>query len=290
MPGTRIFRSRHVEQPTTDAHKYRHDPYNSCGMILYSEMPLKVASDRTRPIDAVIRAAPSPKPCNPPAYETILPTLTANPPSRANLPNTAGPRCTPETSTEVSSIVLPQETLHKDMAGKARFVTFPKVLPDKLPEPSTDKAKMVRLFLGQLPYEFTPEMMFWLASTFADGTVLYLVERIIKTERHYSKAGVLQTTRLPTGCFHAYVEEKDYEKLERFLHKRVLVDSTGVWIAETAEQFGDLAAYTTAMKANKTKRVKGYPYGSVVVQVATSSYDPDQLAQRAAEREASEAK
>jgi hypothetical protein len=52
----------------------------------------------------------------------------------------------------------------------------------------------------------------------------------------------------------------------------MLIDDTGVWHAQSDEEYYALKAYVGAMKADRSKRVQGRPYDSVVVQIATSTY------------------
>jgi len=58
------------------------------------------------------------------------------------------------------------------------------------------------------------------------------------------------------------------------MHKRMLVDDTGVWHAQTSEEFEVLSDYIHAMKADRTLRAPNRPYDSVVVQLAVSTFVP----------------
>jgi len=124
------------------------------------------------------------------------------------------------------------------------------------------------MFIGQLPYHATEMQLAWMAATFGQGTKLYYFERITKMDRSKKK-------QLPTGCFHFYVEKDQVDQLLFGLHKKILVDDTGVWVARDEEQDVILKHYAEQMKTNRTQRFQGRPYGTVVIQHSTSTYDPE---------------
>lgn len=161
---------------------------------------------------------------------------------------------------------LPRGTLHRSMKNKVTFVPYPEE-PFHKPEPLVPRESMVRLFLGQLPYQVTDMQLDWLCYTFGRGTAVYFPERITK---HDERRG----TKLPTGCIHAYCESEIAADLMAGLHKRLLIDDTGVWYAQTAEEQEVLDRYTQAMKKDRSLRFHNRPYDTVVTQHATSRYMP----------------
>ena len=136
-------------------------------------------------------------------------------------------------------------------------------IPSPMPETSEP---LVRVFVGQLPYCVTDMQLAWLCHTFGGGSVVCHPERIMKRQPNGE--------RLPTGCIHAYTTVGMVEAMAEGMHKRMLVDDTGVWHAQTVEEFEVLSRYVSAMKTDKTLRAPNRPYDSVVVQLATSTFVP----------------
>jgi hypothetical protein len=147
--------------------------------------------------------------------------------------------------------------------GRVSFVPYPTEPFYATPAPEDD---MVRVFIGQLPYFVTDMQLSWLCATFGGGHVVAYPERIMKRQPNGD--------RLPTGCIHAYASVYAVEAMATGMHKRMLVDDTGVWHAQTAAEFDVLSSYVASMKADKSLRVPNRPYDSVVVQLATSTYVP----------------
>jgi len=127
------------------------------------------------------------------------------------------------------------------------------------------------VFIGQLPYFVTDMQLSWLCYTFGGANVVAYPERIMKRQP--------SGERLPTGCVHAYCTRRAVEAMAHGMHKRMLVDDTGVWHAQTPEEWTVLNEYIATMKADRSRRVANRPYDSVVVQLATSTYVPRHVAQ-----------
>jgi hypothetical protein len=134
-------------------------------------------------------------------------------------------------------------------------------------QPTLPKSAMVRMFIGQLPYHVTEMQLAWVLYAFGAGANMYHFERITKTD--HSKG-----VKVPTGCFHCHLEAEQVTPLITFLNDRLLVDDTGIWVSESAEERSLLSRYCYGMKVDKTRRFQGRPYGTVVAQMATSTYDP----------------
>jgi hypothetical protein len=139
-------------------------------------------------------------------------------------------------------------------------VPYPKTLvhfaPDTMGGDNPDCYQ--RVFLGQLPYGVTAEQLQWLSQIFGGGVTLYGAEVVMKSGKK-------------TGCIHARVHEAQLKQLVAGLHKRVLVDDTGVWYGRTPAEIQCLAQYCAELKADCKKRYPDRPYDTIVVQNATSS-------------------
>lgn len=161
---------------------------------------------------------------------------------------------------------MPEGTRHTSLWGRVSFVPYPSTgfyTPTPQPE---DESTLVRAFIGQLPYFVTDMQLAWLCHTFGGGAAVMYPERIMKRQP--------SGERLPTGCIHAYATPEAVEAMAAGMHKRMLVDDTGVWHAQTHDEFEVLKAYIAVMKTNKTARVPNRPYDSVVVQLAVSTFVP----------------
>jgi hypothetical protein len=157
----------------------------------------------------------------------------------------------------------PQGTVHHQLWGHVGFHAYPTqaFIPpahDDFADPR--ETGTVRIFLGQLPYAVTPMQVHWIAYYFAGGTVLHEVEAIVK---RYPNG-----TRQPAGCVHATVSRTGFDAMLAGIHKRILFDDTGVWLAGTPPEEAALEAYLST--AWRQMRFKTLPHSPVVVQEATS--------------------
>jgi hypothetical protein len=73
---------------------------------------------------------------------------------------------------------------------------------------------------------------------------------------------------------HSYCDPSHVETILAKLHRHVLVDDTGIWVAETCEEHQALEEYCTSMKNDKTRRFHQRPCQPVVVQRAISTFVP----------------
>lgn len=160
--------------------------------------------------------------------------------------------------------VAPEGTRHTTLWGRVTFVPYP-TEPFYAATPAPEE-ELARVFIGQLPYFVTDMQLSWLCATFGGGNAVAYPERIMKRQPNGD--------RLPTGCIHAYASVHAVEAMATGMHKRMLVDDTGVWHAQSAAEFDVLSSYVASMKADKRLRVPNRPYDSVVVQLATSTYVP----------------
>jgi len=180
---------------------------------------------------------------------------------------------------------MPAGTRHTSLWGRVSFVPYPASEFRAPHAPDCDESELVRVFIGQLPYFVTDMQLAWLCHTFGGGSAVMYPERIMKRQP--------SGERLPTGCIHAYTSPAAVEAMAAGMHKRMLVDDTGVWHAQTHDEFEVLKAYIGTMKVNKQARVPNRPYDSIVVQLAVSTFVPIcpmPLTEMPAERKAKGAK
>jgi len=163
---------------------------------------------------------------------------------------------------------LPYGTIHSSLTGLVRFVPYP--TEQFLSEPCyAPKEELVRIFWGQVPYHISDMQLSWIAHLFAFGTSVHYTERIMKKDPQSGR-------RLPRGCVHTYCAAADFEALQRFVNKRLLIDDTGVWYAADDIELESLNAYINRMKRGELPRPTDRPYDSVVIELAQSTYVPQQ--------------
>jgi hypothetical protein len=127
-----------------------------------------------------------------------------------------------------------------------------------------DAVMNVRAFIGQLPYQITEPQLVWICAAF--GGRVAMPQRIMKTND--------RGERLPTGGVHVVCDEAAVFVLEQSMHKRILIDDTGVWFAATPNEKLMLDMYVGYLHANRQARPIGRPYDTVVVQRAVSTFVP----------------
>lgn len=169
---------------------------------------------------------------------------------------------------------LPKGTFHRQLADYLTFVrlALPHQQDPSLPRmhtPDLDRngcqPGYVRAFIGQLPYELSPEMLMTLCRELGANPVgaRRITKRGPGTGTHPATG-----SRIPTGGYHIDVTHEEFAALAQNLHKRVLLDRTGFWFASTSEELTALRSYVQHLHENKDSRLSGYPFDSVVVQLA----------------------
>jgi len=161
---------------------------------------------------------------------------------------------------------LPEGTLHGMLNGHVCFVPYPTegVAVDKVEVP---KHMLVRLFVGQVPYEVSDMQLDWLADVFCNHATIYHVERIVKKDKNTGR-------RLPGGCLHVYCTADEAEALIAGLNKRLLIDDTGVWYARDLYEQDTLDEYVHSLRSGAVPKFQERPYDTVVVEPARSTYVP----------------
>lgn len=155
-----------------------------------------------------------------------------------------------------------EATLHRSLIGVVNFEPFPQFSRAN-PLVRFDKHRCSRLFVGQIPYATPAAQLEWMVFA-ATGRRVYFTETIQRWTG----------SRAPKGCAHTYCMPEDAEHIVQQLHRRMLVDDSGVWIAADEQQFAALGDYCAAMKADEKLRFRDRPYQPVVVELATSNFVP----------------
>jgi len=155
------------------------------------------------------------------------------------------------------------ETLHQELIGHVNFEPYPIFDVHAAPQLPFTKHDCVRLFVGQIPYDTPAKQVEWIVYV-ATGRRVYFSETI----QRWTGA------RQPKGCSHTYCLPHDQEAIVGILHRRVLVDDSGIWVAADDAQHQVLEEYCARMKSDKTLRFRERPYQPVVVECATSDFVP----------------
>ena len=114
-----------------------------------------------------------------------------------------------------------------------KFIPFPKTEDYK--RAPTGKSNYHRcehaLFLGQLHYDCTLDMVLWIIELLSDGKCVPV---------HLHRRGA--------GCAMAYFEDADQAALVRSKNGWALFDYTGLWVAQDAEQAERMQEYARGMR------------------------------------------
>lgn len=157
--------------------------------------------------------------------------------------------------------VIGADLIHQSLCEHVNFVHYPQYY--HMPVPSRPADELVRLFVGQVPYDVTEQQVAWMVYETTQCNV-YHTEIIKKwTGDHHKK-----------GCVHTYCSPEDVITITERLHHRVLIDDAGIWVAETQEERSALEKYCESMKNDKSKRFVNRPFQPVVVEKAMSNFKP----------------
>jgi hypothetical protein len=174
------------------------------------------------------------------------------------------PGHTPSSRSEspAADTVVPAGALHVRLAGLVNFEPYPAVSRESAMV-HFGKELCCRLFVGQIPYGAPASQIEWMVQV-ATGCRVYFTEPIHRWT----------SSRSPKGCAHTYCLPGDVDTIVQLLHRRMLVDDSGVWIAADEHQQHRLEEYCAALKADKALRHRDRPYQPVVVEGATSNFVP----------------
>lgn len=157
---------------------------------------------------------------------------------------------------------LQKIVVHKDLVGKATYIPFTDFQPPPA-MPQHPHTELSCLFMGQLPFNVSPEMIVWLVHRFAQRPV-YNVEHALRLVHTVSRGPV----RLPSGCARAYCHSEDRDHIVDCLHERLLCDAGGVWMAATPAEVEAIRAYCQHLRMVARDRARGFPYRVITVEPA----------------------
>ncbi len=174
---------------------------------------------------------------------------------------------------------------HAALRGNCGFIPFPPAA-DMLADVAQwaagvhasrggkDAVATTTVFVGQMSFDLTELQVAWLCYAFGAltvGSVKPITHKVKTMGRRGGAAAGGKIKMLPTGGFHVTCDGETAAWLAQAMHKRVLVDASGVWVAATPRDKCHMDAHVAALHANAKLRTRGVPYESVVVQAATST-------------------
>lgn len=140
---------------------------------------------------------------------------------------------------------LPAKVVHRGLHGKCRFILFPP-LPSCEPQVQPPIVNTFPLFIGQVRFETTPAELIWLF-------------------RRASGASAVAVEGRGNGCFILHLKSESERAVVRQLHKRILFDIGGVWLARSLEEVDYLCEYVAIDGPYLSKNAK-LPRDSMVVE------------------------
>ena len=144
--------------------------------------------------------------------------------------------------------------LFGSLLGRCRYIDFPSFLFEPLPYTAMapDARGLVRVFVGQTTYYTTPRSLLWVVYE-----VCHVIVRFVETMRVH-----------PAGFLYLYVQTlEDRDRMILAMHKRVLFDAHGVWVAQDFEQATALAAFISSERRTIVPMVP-LPRESMVVEAS----------------------
>lgn len=158
---------------------------------------------------------------------------------------------------------LPSGVVHRALEGRCRFIAFPPHITADENGTTTGGGNnknngrstggvdhsirnLPALFIGQVRFETTSAELIWLVQRICGACASHLEGR-------------------GAGCYLLYCKSEADLPLVRSLHKRVLFDVGGVWLARTAEEVDALCEYV-ALDASLLSRSARLPRDSMVVE------------------------
>lgn len=228
---------------------YRHNPYSS-------EKPFLVQA--LTPTGAAACAVAAPPVAGPPVG-TDRPAVATPPPHGRLHAALRG---------EVCFVPFPPDAFDTDVGSASSSSSSSQRVSLRLdrpplPPPPVD-CSMTRVFIGQLPYDLPPARLEWICAEFG-GQAIARVE-------HITAYVPQRRAKVATGCINGYVPTEGMEDFLARLHKRVLVDSDGVWFARDEDETASLAKYCAEMQNDWRRRFPNRPSGALVAQPATSTF------------------
>ncbi|KAI5684624.1 hypothetical protein MNV84_04926 [Leishmania braziliensis] len=163
---------------------------------------------------------------------------------------------------------LPSEVVHRSLKDRCRYIQFPADLPpisnSGTAGPHANNGNHtssngstgsgfsgennlpMALFIGQVRFETTPAELLWLVHRTCGACASHLESR-------------------GAGCYLLYCKSEADLTLVRSLHKRILFDIGGVWLARTADEVDAMCEYI-ALDAPLLSKKARLPRDSMVVE------------------------
>lgn len=143
-----------------------------------------------------------------------------------------------ETTLELSPLVV-----HRALQSRCRFIAFPPNLPIHV---NSAGQKDHALFIGQVRFETSQAELIWLIHRTCGACASSLESR-------------------GAGCYLLFLKSQADLALVRGLHKRILFDVGGVWLARTPEEVDALCEYVAVEAPILSKKAR-LPRDSMVVE------------------------
>lgn len=143
------------------------------------------------------------------------------------------------------STELPPTVIHRGLQSKCRFIPFPPQLPSHHCSAAGQNDHLA-LFIGQVRFETMASELIWLIHRTCGACASHLESR-------------------GAGCYLVFLKSQADLDLVRGLHKRILFDIGGVWIARTPEEVDALCEYVAVTAPVLSKRAH-LPRDSMVVE------------------------
>jgi len=197
--------------------------------------------------------------CCSPGYDSYHTNTPSS--EMSSSPSTPRSRYHPQSPQPPHPLTVPSQFAYR-LSGRCRYMQLPAFLFDEGPCPSAmapGPLGLVRVFFGQATYYCTPRILRWVVQAVC-GVHVKFVE-VMKPAR---EEGGYQG--LPKSFFYLYVrsvEERD--RIILTMHKRVLFDACGIWVAEDMEQAKEIASFVANERKTYCPSVP-LPKGSVVVE------------------------
>lgn len=163
---------------------------------------------------------------------------------------------------------LPPEVVHRSLKDRCRYIQFPANLPvfkastlggnasgpnsnsngstGSGQSADTSNSLPIALFIGQVRFETTAAELLWLVHRTCGACASHLESR-------------------GAGCYLLYCKSEADLTLVRSLHKRILFDVGGVWLARTADEVDAMCEYI-ALDAPLLSKKARLPRDSMVVE------------------------
>jgi hypothetical protein len=122
--------------------------------------------------------------------------------------------------------------------------------------PPPPKEHLVRMFVGQIPYNLSDSAFLFSIGFMTGGRKMYHFERILKRGR-------------PAGCLYAFCAPEDVDAILSSSH-RILFDDGGFWAPGNEKQAARLRRHLNILSQNEQMRPVVIPWQTMTVEVSRS--------------------